>query len=69
MGKKLSVQWHNNWCFCMARALNLRRMMQFADLFPDFEIVSPLAIQLSWSPNIRQNCHQRRCLKRNCTTH
>ena len=28
---------------------NLRRMMQFADLFPDFEIVSPLATQLSWS--------------------
>ncbi len=28
---------------------NLRRMMQFADLFPDFRIVSPLATQLSWS--------------------
>ena len=28
---------------------NLRRMMQFADQFPDFEIVSPLATQLSWS--------------------
>ncbi len=28
---------------------NLRRMMQFAELFPDFEIVSPLASQLSWS--------------------
>ena len=28
---------------------NLRRMMQFAELFPDFEIVSPLATQLSWS--------------------
>jgi predicted nuclease of restriction endonuclease-like (RecB) superfamily len=28
---------------------NLRRMMQFAEQFPDFEIVSPLATQLSWS--------------------
>jgi hypothetical protein len=30
-------------------ARNLRRMMQFAGQFPDFEIVSPLATQLSWS--------------------
>ncbi|MBB4845559.1 putative nuclease of restriction endonuclease-like (RecB) superfamily [Paucibacter oligotrophus] len=30
-------------------ARNLRRMMQFAELFPDFEIVSPLATQLSWA--------------------
>jgi hypothetical protein len=28
---------------------NLYRMMQFADLFADFEIVVPLARQLSWS--------------------
>ena len=28
---------------------NLRRMMQFAQLFPDFQIVAPLARQLSWS--------------------
>lgn len=28
---------------------NLRRMMQFAQQFPDFEKVSPLATQLSWS--------------------
>jgi len=28
---------------------NLRRMMQFADSFPDLQIVSPLATQLSWS--------------------
>ncbi len=28
---------------------NLRRMMQFAELFPDITIVSPLATQLSWS--------------------
>ncbi|MDR1647162.1 MAG: PDDEXK nuclease domain-containing protein [Zoogloeaceae bacterium] len=30
-------------------ARNLRRMMQFAGQFPDFEIVSPLATQLNWS--------------------
>ncbi|MDT3740051.1 MAG: PDDEXK nuclease domain-containing protein [Candidatus Kapabacteria bacterium] len=30
-------------------ARNLRRMMQFAELFPDFQIVSPLATQLSWT--------------------
>lgn len=28
---------------------NLRRMMQFAEYFPDYEKVSPLATQLSWS--------------------
>lgn len=28
---------------------NLRRMMQFAELFPDFQIVSELATQLNWS--------------------
>ena len=28
---------------------NLRRMMQFAELFPELEIVVPLARQLSWS--------------------
>ena len=28
---------------------NLRRMMQFADYFPDPQIVSPLATQLSWT--------------------
>ena len=32
-------------------ARNLRRMMQFAEQFCDFEIVSPLATQLSWSPD------------------
>ena len=31
-------------------ARNLRRMMQFAEQFPDFGIVSPLATQLSWKP-------------------
>ena len=28
---------------------NLRRMIQFAVVFPDFKIVSPLATQLSWT--------------------
>lgn len=28
---------------------NLRRMIQFSELFPELEIVSPLATQLSWS--------------------
>ena len=28
---------------------NLRRMMQFAEQFPNIEIVSPLATQLSWT--------------------
>ncbi len=28
---------------------NIRRMMQFAELFPDFQIVSEVATQLSWS--------------------
>ena len=32
---------------------NVRRMMQFASQFPDFEIVSSLGTQLSWS-HIRQ---------------
>jgi predicted nuclease of restriction endonuclease-like (RecB) superfamily len=30
-------------------ARNLHRMMQFAELFPDFGIVKPLASQLSWT--------------------
>lgn len=28
---------------------NIRRMMQFARMFPDIRIVTPLATQLSWS--------------------
>ena len=28
---------------------NLRRMMQFSEIFPDFEILSPLVSQLSWT--------------------
>lgn len=34
---------------------NLRRMMQFAQEFPDIQIVSPLATQLSWSHFKKQN--------------
>ena len=30
---------------------NLRRMMQFAQLFPDFQIVATASQQLSWSLN------------------
>jgi hypothetical protein len=30
-------------------ARNLRRMMQFSEVFPDFEILSPLVSQLSWT--------------------
>ncbi|OQY01822.1 MAG: hypothetical protein B6I26_02335 [Desulfobacteraceae bacterium 4572_130] len=30
-------------------ARNLHRMMQFAEEFPDFKIVTPLVAQLSWS--------------------
>ena len=34
-------------------AKNLRRMMQFAEVFSDLEIVVPLARQLSWSHFLR----------------
>ena len=52
---------------------NLRRMMQFADQFPDWEIVSPLATQLTWSHFIellplkrwRRNCFTPRRLPDN----
>jgi hypothetical protein len=41
-------------------AKNLRRMMQFAEEFPNLEIVSPVATQLSWSHlwwrNTGHNC-------------
>jgi hypothetical protein len=33
---------------CSFESRNLRRMMQFAEQFPDFGIVSPLATQLNW---------------------
>ena len=60
----------------------IRRMMQFAQLFPDFQIVAPLARKLSWSHflivmpiktsqesalrSISPNCHQRKFSFANC---
>ncbi|MFK7857169.1 MAG: YhcG family protein [Granulosicoccus sp.] len=44
LAKTLSVAYGKSF-----EARNLRRMMQFADVFPDFEIVSPLVSQLSWT--------------------
>lgn len=44
VSKKLVVQYGKSF-----ETRNLRRMMQFAELFPDITIVSPVATQLSWS--------------------
>lgn len=60
----------------------VRRMMKFAQLFPDFQIVSPLVSKLSWSHflivmpmktnqesalrSISPNCHQRKFSFANC---
>ncbi|NCC49731.1 MAG: DUF1016 domain-containing protein [Spartobacteria bacterium] len=44
LAKELSALYGNSF-----EARNLRRMMQFAEVFPDFEIVSPLVSQLSWT--------------------
>jgi len=44
LAKELSVTYGKSF-----EARNLRRMMQFAEVFPDFEIVSPLVSQLSWT--------------------
>ena len=44
----LSQQLENQYGKSFAER-NLRRMMQFANVFPDFEKVSPVATQLSWS--------------------
>lgn len=44
LAKQLTGQYGRSF-----EARNLRRMMQFAEQFPDFEIVVPLARQLSWS--------------------
>ena len=60
----------------------IRRMMQFAQMFPDFQIVSPLVSKLSWSHflivmpikaspesalhNTSPNCHQRKFSFANC---
>lgn len=61
---------------------SIRRMMQFAQLFPDFQIVAPLARKLSWSHlqivmpiktsqesawhNISPNCPRRKFSFANC---
>ena len=42
---KLLIEVHGN----SFEARNLRRMMQFADQFPDFALVAPLVEQLKWS--------------------
>ena len=44
LAKELVAQYGNSF-----ESRNLRRMMQFAEVFPDFEIVSPLVSQLSWT--------------------
>lgn len=44
LARELVVQYGKSF-----EARNLRRMMQFAELFPDFQIVTPLASQLSWT--------------------
>ena len=43
LSKKLVEQYGN-----VFDSRNLRRMIQFPELFPDIQIVSPLATQLSW---------------------
>jgi predicted nuclease of restriction endonuclease-like (RecB) superfamily len=44
LARELTAQYGNSF-----ESRNLRRMMQFAEVFPDFEIVSPLVSQLSWT--------------------
>ncbi len=44
LARKLSEKYGRNF-----EEKNLRRMIQFADQFPDMEIVGPLARHLSWS--------------------
>ena len=44
VSKNLVAQYGNGFEF-----RNLRRMMQFAEMFPDFGIVTPLVSQLSWT--------------------
>ena len=34
----------------------IRRMMQFASMFPDIKIVTPLVTQLSWSTTCNSSC-------------
>jgi len=48
-------------------ARNLRRMMQFAEVFPDFEIVSPLVSQLSWTQiEVRERLAEQKTLEAGC---
>ena len=44
LGRKLVEQYGRSF-----ELRNLRRMVQFSELFPDFEIVSALTTQLSWT--------------------
>ncbi len=44
LAKELAVLYGKSF-----EARNLRRMMQFAEVFPEFEIVSPLVSQLNWT--------------------
>ncbi len=44
LARELVVQYGKSF-----EARNLRRMMQFAELFPDLQIVTPLVSQLSWT--------------------
>ena len=44
VAERLVVQYGKSF-----EARNLRRMMQFAELFPDAQIVTPLVSQLSWT--------------------
>ena len=51
-GKQIVVSLSNKLVALYGKSFetrNLRRMMQFAEVFPDFEIVSPLVSQLSWT--------------------
>lgn len=46
---QLSKQLQNTYSKRGFQERNIRRMMQFAELFPDFQIVSQAATKLSWS--------------------
>lgn len=46
---QLATQLQENYGKRGFQERNIRRMMQFAELFPDFQIVSQAATQLSWS--------------------
>ncbi len=46
---QLTTQLQNSFGKRGFQERNIRRMMQFAELFPDFQIVSEVATQLSWS--------------------